>query len=170
MKFKFFLVGKIPSKANYKKISHRRINGELKPFIVNNPSVLKAQRNAIWQLHVQKLSYGFSLFPIEKPVKMSLIFFFSGRVRQRDLDNAEKFVGDVLEKGGVLKKDSLIYRKELVEKRIGIKGFEEVISIEIEELSEKEREEHEREVPEFPEEFFSFLKKLKMELPNEGRS
>ncbi len=170
MRFKFFLVGKIPSKANYKKISHRRVNGELKPFIVNNPSVLRAQRDAVWQLHVQKLSYGISLFPIERPVKLSLTFLLSGRVRQRDLDNAEKFVGDVLEKGGVLKKDSLIYRKELVEKRMGIKGFEEVILIEIEELSEEERLEHEKGVPQLPEEFFSFLKKLKMELPSEGRN
>ncbi|SMO81054.1 Holliday junction resolvase RusA (prophage-encoded endonuclease) [Balnearium lithotrophicum] len=168
MKFKFFFVGKIPSKANYKKISHRRVNGEMKPFIVNNPAVLKAQREALWQLHIQKLFYGLEKFPIEKPVKVSLVFFLSGRVKQRDIDNAEKFVGDILEKGGVLKRDSLIYRKENVEKRIGIKGFDEVVYIEIEELKEEERIDHEKGKPNFPEEFYQFLKKMNMELPNEG--
>ncbi len=168
MKFKFFFVGKIPSKANYKKISHRRVNGKIKPFIVNNPAVLKSQKEALWQLHVQKLSYGLSKFPIEKPVSVSLIFYLSGRVKQRDIDNAEKFVGDILEKGGVLKRDSLIYKKERVEKRIGVKGFPEVVYIEIEELSEEEKLDHERGRPKFPEEFYEFLKKMKMELPDEG--
>ncbi|MEO2065063.1 MAG: RusA family crossover junction endodeoxyribonuclease, partial [Desulfurobacteriaceae bacterium] len=121
MKFKFFFIGKIPSKANYKKISHRRINGELKPFIMNNPQVLSSQREALYQLHLQKLSYGLDKFPITKPVKVSLTFYLSGRVRQRDIDNAEKFVGDILEKGEILKRDSLIYQKERVEKRLGIK-------------------------------------------------
>ena len=168
MKFKFFFVGKIPSKANYKKISHRRVNGEMKPFIINNPEVLKSQKEALWQLHIQKLSYGISNFPIEKPVKVSLIFSLSGRVNQRDIDNAEKFVGDILEKGGVLKRDSLIYRKDRVEKRIGVKGFPEVVYIEIEELSEDEKLDHEKGKPQFPEEFYEFLKKLKMELPDES--
>ncbi len=168
MKFKFFFVGKIPSKANYKKISHRRINGEMKPFIMNNPAVLKAQREALWQLHIQKLSYGLSNFPIENPVKISLTFYLSGRVKQRDIDNAEKFVGDILEKGGILKRDSLIYKKESVEKRIGVKGFDEVIYIEIEELGEEERFDHEKGKPKFPKEFYEFLKKIKLELPDEG--
>ncbi len=168
MRFKFFFVGKIPSKANYKKISHRRINGEIKPFIVNNPAVLKSQKEALWQLHIQKLSYGLSNFPIENPVKISLTFYLSGRVKQRDIDNAEKFVGDVLEKGGVLKKDSLIYRKDTVEKRLGIKGFPEIVYIEIEELSDEERLDHEKGKPQLPEEFYQFLKKLKLEFPDEG--
>ena len=168
MKFKFFFVGKIPSKANYKKISHRRVNGEMKPFIINNPEVLKSQKEALWQLHVQKISYGISRFPIENPVKVSLTFYLSGRVKQRDIDNAEKFVGDILEKGGVLKRDSLIYRKDRVEKRIGVKGFPEVICIEIEELSKEEKLDHEKGKPKFPEEFYEFLKKMKMELPDES--
>ncbi|WP_163327771.1 RusA family crossover junction endodeoxyribonuclease [Desulfurobacterium thermolithotrophum] len=169
MKFKFFFVGKIPSKANYKKISHRRINGEMKPFIINNPQVISSQKEAIFQFHLQKLSYGIDKFPIEKPVKVSVSFLFSKRVKQRDIDNAEKFVGDVLEKAGVLKRDSLIYVKEKVEKRLGVKGFDEIVIIEIEELDEKKRKEHEKEVEKLPEELFEFLKKLKLELPDESR-
>ena len=168
MKFKFFFVGKIPSKANYKKISHRRVNGEMKPFIINNPEVLKSQKEALWQLHVQKIHYGISRFPIENPVKISLTFYLSGRVKQRDIDNAEKFVGDILEKGGVLKRDSLIYRKDRVEKRIGVKGFPEAICIEIEELSKEEKLDHEKGKQKVPEEFYEFLKKMKMELPDES--
>jgi len=132
VKFKFFFVGKIPSKANYKKISHRRVGGELKPFIINNPQVLSSQKEAIYQLHIQKLAYGLDRFPIENPVKVSISFLLSGRVRQRDIDNAEKFVGDILEKAGVLKRDSLIYLKERVEKRLGIRGFDEIVIVEIE--------------------------------------
>ncbi|ADY73559.1 endodeoxyribonuclease RusA [Desulfurobacterium thermolithotrophum DSM 11699] len=169
MKFKFFFVGKIPSKANYKKISHRRINGEMKPFIINNPQVISSQKEAIYQFHLQKLSYGIDKFPIEKPVKVSVSFLFSKRVKQRDIDNAEKFVGDVLEKAGVLKRDSLIYVKEKVEKRLGVKGFDEIVIIEIEELDEKKRKEHEKEVEKLPEELLEFLKKLKLELPDESR-
>jgi len=168
VKFKFFFVGKIPSKANYKKISHRRINGEIKPFIINNPEVLRAQNEALWQLHIQKIDYGLENFPIKKPVKISLTFYLKGRVKQRDIDNAEKFVGDILEKGGVLKRDSLIYRKELVEKRIGIKGLEEIIAVEIEELPPQTVEEMERGRPDFPKELINFLKKLKVEIPDES--
>ena len=168
MKFKFFFVGKIPSKANYKKISHRRIKGEMKPFIVNNPQVISSQKEAVYQLHLQKLSYGIEKFPIEKPVKVSISFLLSGRVKQRDIDNAEKFVGDILEKAEVLKRDSLIYVKERVEKRLGIKGFDEIVIIEIEELSDSDRKIHEKEVEELPGEFFEFLKRLKLELPNES--
>ncbi len=168
MKFKFFFVGKIPSKANYKKISHRRINGELKPFIMNNPQVLSSQREALYQLHLQKLNYGLDKFPITKPVKVSLTFYLSGRVRQRDIDNAEKFVGDILEKGEILKRDSLIYQKERVEKRLGIKGFEEIVEIDIEVIPDDVRLELERGKPTFPPEFYEFLKKMKLELPNES--
>jgi len=170
VKFKFFFVGKIPSKANYKKISHRRVGGKLKPFIVNNPQVLSSQKEAIYQLHLQKLAYGLEKFPIEKPVKVSVSFLLSGRVRQRDIDNAEKFVGDILEKAGVLKRDSLIYLKERVEKRLGIRGFDEIVIVEIEELSEEERKKREREVAELPPEFYQFLKKIKRELPDENRA
>jgi Holliday junction resolvase RusA-like endonuclease len=165
VKFKFFFIGKIPSKANYKKISHRRVNGELKPFIINNPQVLSAQRDALYQLHLQKLSYGLENFPISEPVKLSVKFYLSGRVGQRDIDNAEKFVGDVLEKGGILKRDSLIYRKELVEKRLGVRGFDEVVEIDLEPLPQRERIEMEKGEPNFPQEFYEFLKLLKRELP-----
>jgi len=168
--FKFFIVGKIPSKANYKKISHRRVHGEIKPFIVNNPEVLKAQREALFQLHLQKVKYGLENFPIENPVKISLTFYLTGRVKQRDIDNAEKFVGDVLEKAEILKRDSLIYLKERVEKRIGIKGFEEVVSVEIEELPPSLKLEMEKGKPNFPPEFYQFLKELKLELPDESGS
>jgi len=166
MVYKFFFVGKIPSKANYKKISHRRVKGELKPFIINNPQVLSSQREAIYQLHLQKLSYGLENFPIERPVKVSLTFYLSGRVSQRDIDNAEKFVGDILEKGEVLKRDSLIYQKERVEKRLGIKGFDEIVEITIEPLSEEVRLELERGEPKFSPEFFHFLKLLNIKLPD----
>ena len=101
-------------------------------------------------------------------MKISISFLLSGRVKQRDIDNAEKFVGDILEKAEVLKRDSLIYVKERVEKRLGIKGFDEIVIIEIEELSDSDRKIHEREVEELPEEFFEFLNKLKLELPNES--
>ncbi|WP_456436535.1 RusA family crossover junction endodeoxyribonuclease [Thermovibrio ammonificans] len=168
MKFKFFIVGKIPSKANYKKISHRRVNGEIKPFIVNNPDVIKAQQDAVWQLHKQKVAYGLDKFPIERPVKMSLTFYLTGRVKQRDIDNAEKFVGDVLEKAEVLKRDSLIYLKERVEKRLGIKGFKEVIELELEELPDSARLEMEKGEPNFPPEFFSFLKLINERFPDES--
>ncbi|WP_457679965.1 RusA family crossover junction endodeoxyribonuclease [Thermovibrio sp.] len=167
MKFKFFFVGKIPSKANYKKISHRRVNGELKPFIMNNPAVLSAQREALYQLHLQKLAYGLENFPITEPVKLSLKLYLSGRVRQRDIDNVEKFVGDILEKGEVLKRDSLIYQKEKVEKRLGIKGFYEIVEIDLEVLPEEVRLELEKGKPNFPPELYEFLKKLKVELPEE---
>lgn len=168
MKFKFFFVGKIPSKANYKKISHRRVNGELKPFIINNPQVLKSQRDALYQLHLQKLSYGLEKFPITEPVSLSLTFYLSGRVRQRDIDNAEKFVGDILEKGGILKRDSLIYRKEKVEKRLGVKGFEEIVEIEIELLPKEVSLELEKGKPNFSPELLEFLKLMKLELPDES--
>ena len=73
-KFKFFFIGKVPSKANYKKISHRRVNGEVKPFIINNPSVLSSQKDAVYQFHVQKTLYGLEKFPINYPLKASFKF------------------------------------------------------------------------------------------------
>ena len=168
MKFTFFFVGKIPSKANYKRISHRRVNGEMKPFIMNDREVLSAQREAIYQFHIRKLYYGLENFPITEPVKLSISFYFSGRVKQRDIDNAEKFIGDVLEKAEVLKRDSLIYVKERVEKRLGIKGFDEVVVISLEKLGRDEVREREREFRGFSDEFREFLRKLKLELPDEG--
>ena len=168
MRFTFYFVGKIPSKANYKRISHRRINGDMKPFIMNDREVLAAQREAIYQFHIQKLTYGLENFPIENPVRVSISFYFSGRVRQRDIDNAEKFIGDVLEKAEVLKRDSLIYVKDRVEKRLGVKGFDEIVVINIEELGREEVRQREREFRAFSEHFKEFLKKLKMELPDEG--
>ncbi|MEO2069703.1 MAG: RusA family crossover junction endodeoxyribonuclease [Desulfurobacteriaceae bacterium] len=169
MKFKFIFIGKIPSKANYKKISHRRVRGELKPFIINNPEVIAAQQEAIYQFHIQKIRYGLDKFPIENPVKVSITFLFSKRVKQRDIDNAEKFVGDILEKAEILKRDSLIYLKEKVEKRLGIKGFDEIVIIDIEELPKEIVRNYENEVEDLPPEFFYLLEKLKMELPNESR-
>ena len=139
MELKFFVIGKIPSKANYKKISHRFQNGSFKPFIINDPEVLRIQEEAVLQLKRQKKLYRQIKFPIEKPVKISIKFFFSSRVSQRDLDNAEKFVGDILEKSEILKKDSLIYVKERVEKRKGKKDVE-VIEINITPLSDEEIE------------------------------
>ncbi len=168
VRYTFYFVGKIPSKANYKRISHRRVNGDIKPFIINDREVLAAQREAIYQFHIQKLTYGLEKFPIDKPVRVSVSFYFSNRVRQRDIDNAEKFIGDVLEKAEVLKRDSLIYVKDKVEKRLGVKGFEEVVVINIEELDKEEVERREREFREFSEHFREFLKKLKLELPDEG--
>ena len=169
MKYRFFFVGKIPSKANYKRISHRRICGEMKPFIINNGEVLKAQKEALYQLHLQKLEYGLENFPIKKPVKLSVSFYFAKRMKQRDIDNAEKFVGDILEKAEVLKRDSLIYVKERVEKKVGLKGFEEIIVVDLEELSEEEVERQERrlELNELPEGFKRFLKLMKMEITDE---
>ncbi len=137
MKFKFFFIGKIPSKANYKRISYRRHLGQMKPFITNTSDVLKHQREALYQLHLQMQRYGFENFPIDVPVKMSVEFFFSSRVSQRDIDNAEKFVGDILEKAGVLKRDSLIYLKESVLKRKGLKNFGEIVKVSLEPLDEQ---------------------------------
>ncbi len=168
MKFKFFFVGKIPSKANYKKISHRRVNGEMKPFIINNKEVLSSQKDAIYQFHIQKQKYGMEKFPITKPVRISLQFLLTRRVKQRDIDNAEKFIGDVLEKAEVLKRDSLIYLKERVEKRLGIRNFEEIVIIEIEELSDAEIKKHEEEVKELSKDLIEYLRMLKMELPYES--
>ncbi len=150
MKFKFFIVGKIPSKANYKTISHRKVNGEIKPFITNSPQVIRSQKAAVYQLLTQKAGYGVEKFPLKRPVKVSMQFLLSGRLRQRDIDNAEKFVGDVLEKAGVIERDSLIYVKERVEKRIGVKGFEELIVVEVEELSEKTVKEMETPLSKLP--------------------
>jgi len=169
MGFRFIFIGKIPSKANYKKISHRRIRGELKPFIINDKEVISAQQEALYQFHLQKIRYGLSNFPIETPVKVSITFLFSKRMKQRDIDNAEKFVGDILEKAEILKRDSLIYLKEKVEKRLGIKGFDEIIIIDIEKLPKELVKRYEGEVESLPPEFFYLLDKLRMELPDESR-
>ncbi len=164
-KFRFYFVGKIPSKANYKKISHRRVYGEMKPFIINNPGVLASQREAVFQFHIQKQKYGMHLFPMDKPVKVSFTFFLSGRVKQRDIDNAEKFIGDVLEKAEVLKSDSLIYLKEKVEKRLGLRKFEEIVIIDIELLDSSVVKDYETEVEHFEEGLREFLKELHIEVP-----
>ena len=79
-------------------------------------------------------------------------------------------MGDILEKAGVLKRDSLIYLKERVEKRLGIRGFDEIVIVEIEELAEEERKKRETETAELPPEFYQFLKRIKRELPSEGRT
>ncbi|SNR70124.1 RusA family crossover junction endodeoxyribonuclease [Desulfurobacterium atlanticum] len=167
-RFRFYFVGKIPSKANFKKISHRRVYGEMKPFIINSADVLASQREAIFQFHIQKQKYGMELFPIDKPVKVSFTFLLSGRVKQRDIDNAEKFIGDVLEKAEVLKRDSLIYVKEKVEKRLGIKKFEEIVIIDIEVLKDSLVKEFEKEVENLEEGLVEFLKELRIEVPYEG--
>jgi len=169
-KFRFYFVGKIPSKANYKKISHRRIYGEMKPFIINSSDVLASQREAIFQLHLQKQKYGMEFFPIDRPVKVSFTFLLSGRVKQRDIDNAEKFIGDVLEKAEILKRDSLIYVKEKVEKRLGIKKFEEIVIIDIEMLSDTVVKLFEKEVEVLEEGLIDFLRELHIEVPYENRS
>ncbi len=165
VKFKFFFIGKIPSKANYKRISHRRINGELKPFIVNRSSVTESQNNAVYQFHIQKQRYGLENFPISKPIRVSFSFWLSQRVRQRDIDNAEKFVGDALEKAKVIKKDSLIYSKESVEKRLGLRHFYEIITIRIEPLSEEVVKKSEEEIKTISEDLIDYMKILRIEIP-----
>ncbi|MEO2064882.1 MAG: hypothetical protein ABGX17_00065, partial [Desulfurobacteriaceae bacterium] len=60
------------------------------------------------------------------------------------------------------------YQKERVEKRLGIKGFEEIVEIDIEIIPDEVRLELERGKPTFPPEFYEFLKKMKLELPNES--
>jgi len=167
-KFKFYFVGKIPSKANYKRISRRRVNGEFKPFIVNTSSVTSSQNDAVYQFHLQKLRYGLENFPIDSPVKVSFTFLLSGRVRQRDIDNVEKFIGDCLEKAGVIRRDSLIYVKERVEKRLGVKGFFEIVAVEIEKLDDAKVREFETQVEQFDEDLADFLKLLNLENPLEG--
>ncbi|WP_457568001.1 RusA family crossover junction endodeoxyribonuclease [Desulfurobacterium sp.] len=167
-KFRFYFVGKIPSKANYKKISHRRVYGEMKPFIINNPSVLSSQREAVFQFHIQKQKFGMEHFPIDTPVKVSFSFLLSGRVKQRDIDNAEKFIGDALEKAEVLKRDSLIYVKEKVEKRLGLRKFDEVVIIDIEPLDESVVCELESEVSYLEDGLLAFFKELKIEVPDVG--
>ncbi len=169
-KFKFFFIGKVPSKANYKKISHRRINGEMKPFIMNNPSVLSSQRDAIYQFHIQKVQYGLEKFPLNCPLKASFKFLLSGRVKQRDIDNIEKFIGDSLEKAQVIKRDSLIYVKEKVEKRLGIKGFHEIIIVELEQLKREEVNSLESQITEIEEDLANFMKLIKLESPFESRN
>ncbi|WP_022847054.1 MULTISPECIES: RusA family crossover junction endodeoxyribonuclease [unclassified Desulfurobacterium] len=168
-KFRFYFVGKIPSKANYKKISHRRVYGEMKPFIINNPSVLSSQREAVFQFHIQKQKYGMEHFPIERPVKVSFSFLLSGRIKQRDIDNAEKFIGDALEKAEVLRRDSLIYVKEKVEKRLGLRRFDEIVIIDIEPLEEEVVCELEREIEIFEDGLLKFFEELKIEVPHAGR-
>jgi Holliday junction resolvase RusA-like endonuclease len=167
-KFKFFFIGRVPSKANYKKISHRRVNGEVKPFIINNPSVLSSQKDAVYQFHVQKTHYGLEKFPIDYPLKASFKFLLSGRVKQRDIDNIEKFIGDSLEKAGIIKRDSLIYVKEKVEKRLGIKGFYEIIIIELEKLENSKVKEMENQITEIDEDLIKFIKLLNLENPFES--
>ena len=167
-KFKFFFIGRVPSKANYKKISHRRVNGEVKPFIINNPSVLSSQKDAVYQFHVQKTLYGLKKFPIDYPLKASFKFLLSGRVKQRDIDNIEKFIGDSLEKAGIIKRDSLIYVKEKVEKRLGIKGFYEIIIIELEKLENSKVKEMENQITEIDEDLIKFIKLLNLENPFES--
>ena len=167
-KFKFFFIGKVPSKANYKKISHRRVNGEIKPFIINNPSVLSSQKDAVYQFHVQKIPYGLEKFPIDYPLKVSFKFLLSGRIKQRDIDNIEKFIGDSLEKAGIIKRDSLIYVKEKVEKRLGIKGFYEIIIIELEKLENSKVKEMENQITEIDEDLIKFIKLLNLENPFES--
>ena len=73
------------------------------------------------------------------------------------------------EKAVILKRDSLIYLKEKVEKRLGIKGFDEIIIIDIEKLPKELVKRYEGEVESLPPEFFYLLDKLRMELPDESR-
>ena len=89
-------------------------------------------------------------------------------MKQRDIDNIEKFIGDSLEKAGIIKRDSLIYVKEKVEKRLGIKGFYEIIIIELEKLENSKVKEMENQITEIDEDLIKFIKLLNLENPLES--
>ena len=123
MKYIFIYKGSLPSKANYKEIGYRRINGELKPFIRNKKQVLIFQNEAIYQLHKQILSYGYEKFPLKNLIKIKILFFLKRNFEKRDLDNLEKFLFDVLEKANIIKNDAQIVKKEAIKLKYKEEGF-----------------------------------------------
>jgi len=123
MNFIFIYKGKLPSKANYKEIGYRRVGKEIKPFIRNKKEVILFQNEAIYQLHKQMLSYGYEKFPIMGFLKSDIVFFIKNNFEKRDLDNLEKFLFDVLEKGNIILNDAQIVLKNTRKLKFEEEGF-----------------------------------------------
>jgi len=83
------------------------------------PRVRNWEVRALWEIKQQ-----YSGEPINRKVAVDIVLTLPNH-RRRDIDNMLKSLWDVLEKGGVLADDALIYEVRTV-KRI-VKGEEEVL-------------------------------------------
>ena len=95
--------------------------------------VFKSPRVRLWEMRaVWEIKQQYSGRPIEEKVSVDILLTLPDR-RRRDIDNMLKSLWDVLEKGGVIKSDDLIYEVRTV-KRI-VKG-EQGVEIRIREFLE----------------------------------
>ncbi len=102
----------------------RRKGGKVfKPARVRNWEV-----RALWEIKQQ-----YSGKPIDKKVSVDITLILPNH-RKRDIDNMLKSLWDVLEKGGVLKNDNLIYEVRTVKK---IEKGNQGVIIKIKEFSQQ---------------------------------
>lgn len=112
--FKFCLEGKPPTKTAQQK----RVTFVNKKAIFYNSKAQKIQNTQIL-LSLQKQWMG--VYPLDKPLEMHIVFYFSRKKQKRkepkatrpDLDNLAKALIDCFIKAGILKDDGLIYKLSL---------------------------------------------------------
>ncbi len=92
------------------------------------PRVKNWEVKALWEIREQ-----YSGEPIDRKVSVNITLILPNH-RKRDIDNMLKSLWDILEKGGVLKNDNLIYEVRTVKKVV--KG-ERGVLIEIKEFREE---------------------------------
>ena len=92
----------------------KRGGGVFKP-----PRVRNWETRAVWEVRQQ-----YSGDPIDRKISVDITLILPNH-RKRDIDNMLKSLWDILEKGGVIKNDNLIYEVRTVKKVIkGKQGVE----------------------------------------------